>query len=455
MLREGDLTGGRFRLIRRIGSGGMASVWWARHELLGRDVALKLSRLGPDEQMVARFLREARIIGKFQHRNIVGVVDAGVLDEEGYVFLAMELLHGASFASRLAPGRPLPPSEVVPLLIEVCRGLEVAHAAGVVHRDMKPENIFLAETPGAGIVPKIVDFGISLLAEADEPITIEGQLLGTPSYMSPEQVRGERNVDARADVWALGVILHEALAGRQPFKADGHHMVLWSIMDEEPEPLPASIDPALRAIVARCLQKDRALRYPDAVALREALEAALAGRARAAGASSAKAGPAALADTLAGLRRTALRRLTQAVSSTRAGDLLDGMRRLGGALGRSWTAIGFVGGVTAAVALAAGAALMAPLLTEGSPADTPAQQMVVVNEALEALMALSEAASRSARPPAVAHEQEASGQRSAGAVEQAGAAADTGAGAAARDVEEQLPRATTRRRSRSVTRPGF
>src|SRR5690606_20281298 len=133
------------------------------------------------------------------------------------------------------------------------------------------------EVPGEGIEPKIVDFGISLLAEADEPITIEGQLLGTPSYMSPEQVRGELNVDARADVWALGVILHEALAGRQPFKADGHHVVLWSIMYDEPEPLPASVDPALRAIVARCLQKDRALRYPDAAALREALEAALAG----------------------------------------------------------------------------------------------------------------------------------------------------------------------------------
>jgi len=191
MLRPGDVVGGKYRLIRPIGSGGMATVFQARHELLGRDVALKLAPAVHDVQGVTRFVREAEIIGKFDHRNIVRVIDAGELADEGYVFLAMELLHGSTLADELESGEPLAADHVLRVLIDVCSGLEVAHAMGVVHRDMKPENIVLAEMPGEGIVPKIDDFGISYTRTSRaHPITVEGQLLGTPAYMSPEQACG-------------------------------------------------------------------------------------------------------------------------------------------------------------------------------------------------------------------------------------------------------------------------
>ena len=276
MLAAGDVIGGRFRLIRPIGNGGTSSVWWARHELIERDVALKLTpTAGGSPETRQRFLREARIVGKFQHRNIVAVLDAGELLEPAHLFLAMELLRGTPLSDRFLPDQPIPADEIVPILIEVCRGLEVAHAAGVVHRDIKPENVFLAETTG-GVVPKIVDFGISQ-SESDgrQALTVDNQVLGTPNYMSPEQAVGLRRVDARSDVWAIGVMLYEALTGTQPFCAATHYATLRRIVDEEPAPLPDAIDARLRAVVARCLEKDPLRRYPDATTVREALESAV------------------------------------------------------------------------------------------------------------------------------------------------------------------------------------
>src|SRR5262249_23505742 len=159
---------------------------------LGRDVALKISPTDPAiPDAIARFVREAKIIAKFDHPNIVSVIDAGDLPGEGYVFLVMELLRGRPFSDRLVPGVRLSPREVVPIVIDVCRGLEVAHAARIVHRDIKPENIFLAAREDGTIVPKILDFGISCTSDRSraDRITVAGQILGTPAYMSPEQAR--------------------------------------------------------------------------------------------------------------------------------------------------------------------------------------------------------------------------------------------------------------------------
>ncbi|HVY46152.1 MAG TPA: protein kinase, partial [Minicystis sp.] len=276
VLQAGQLGGGKYRLLRSIGEGGMASVWAARHEMLGRDVALKLAPVFGDPVQTQRFLREAAIIGRFEHPNIVNVVDAGELAEEGYLFLAMELLRGAPMSDLLEPGRALPPAQVLPILVGVCRGLEVAHEAGVVHRDVKPENVFLAELTGR-VVPKLVDFGISLAqGTGGAKITIDGQILGTPAYMSPEQADGKGEVGPAADLWAVGVVLYEALAGRQPFVASNYHALLRRILEEEPAPLPDSVPLELAAIVARCLAKDPQGRYSDARALREDLEAAMA-----------------------------------------------------------------------------------------------------------------------------------------------------------------------------------
>jgi hypothetical protein len=277
MIEEGALAGGRFRLVRPIGEGGMACVWWAHDEQQGGEVAVKIAHASDERERTARFIREARLIRLCQHRNIVRIVDAGELPDEGLLFLAMELLRGSPLADRLAPGEPLPAEEALPVLIEVCRGLEAAHAAGVIHRDIKPENIFLAVVPGEGVVPKILDFGVSK-AQGSHPhsrITIQGEVLGTPGYMSPEQAMASDDAGPTTDLWSIGVILHEAVSGKLPFSGSNPAALLDSIIGEEPAPLPAGVDARTRAIVARCLQKDPARRYPDAASLRADMERAL------------------------------------------------------------------------------------------------------------------------------------------------------------------------------------
>lgn len=255
-------------------------MWWALDEITGADIALKLTPASSDARHTSRFLREAEILRRFQHRNIVRVLEAGELEDEGDYFLAMELLRGSSLADRLAPGEPLAVEAVMPVLVDVCRGLEEAHGRGVVHRDVKPENIFLAVLPGEGIVAKILDFGISkaLDQKAAAKITAKGQVLGTPAYMSPEQATGKSDITAAADLWSLGVILHEAVSGKPPFTGRGQRAILQSIVDDPPAELPSWVDDETRAIVARCLQKDPTRRPASATALREDLERALARR---------------------------------------------------------------------------------------------------------------------------------------------------------------------------------
>ena len=277
MLQEGAVVGGRFRLIRPIGDGGMATLWHAHHETLGRPVAVKIVPARRDSELRARFLREARLIRQFSHRNIVAVVDAGELADEGLLFLAMELLDGSPLSNHLHPGRPLPPAEILPVAIEICRGLEIAHGAGVIHRDVKPENVFLAIVPGEGVVPKILDFGLSTACggPAQTRITVDGQVLGTPAYMSPEQAMARADLTPAADLWAVGIILYEAVTGKLPFFGANPVRLLDAIVREAPAELPAAVDPHTRAIIARCLRKDPAQRYPDAAALRADLERAL------------------------------------------------------------------------------------------------------------------------------------------------------------------------------------
>ncbi|TKC93319.1 serine/threonine-protein kinase [Polyangium fumosum] len=294
MARAGELLGDRYRLIRAIGAGGMGTVWWARDERIGRDVALKLSPPPSNGTSAPCFVREAHIAAQVSHPNVVGVLDAGEVEPRRR-FLVMELLRGETLAERLRPREPLPVAEALSITIEVCRGLEAIHAQGIVHRDVKPENIFLADVPGEGRVPKLLDFGCSSRAtsahalpspfvptlprssEPNEPAhegTPPG--LGTPQYMSPEQARGEEDVDGRADLWALGAVLYEALAGRAPFEGTDVDVVIDAVLTEEPGPLPGWIPEGARRLVAKCLEKDRRRRYPDARSLRLALEEAFA-----------------------------------------------------------------------------------------------------------------------------------------------------------------------------------
>jgi serine/threonine-protein kinase len=253
----------------------MSTVWAARHELLERDFAIKIAKISPPSETSTRehFLREARIVSRLHHPNIVAIVDAGNLDGRSEVYLAMELLYGQSLASRIAARAPLPAAEVIAIVSEVCRGLSAAHAAGVIHRDIKPENIFLARMPSGGVVPKLLDFGVS---SARGIATLgHARSIGTPAYMSPEQALG-RTTDHRADVWALGVAMYEMLTGRLPFSAENYLALLPKIIESPIPPLPSSVAEEVRVVVQRCLQKDPGLRCSSADELFEALTQARA-----------------------------------------------------------------------------------------------------------------------------------------------------------------------------------
>lgn len=265
----GQVLGGRYRLDAVLGIGAMGAVYRAYHTGLERAVAVKLLHrdLMNSDEMRARFSREAAAISKLDHPNCVRVTDFGNEDEHQY--LVMELLQGTTLGHEL--DEPLPPLRAIELLDEVLAGLEHAHGHGLVHRDVKPENVFLARD-GAKTRAKLLDFGIVKLQEGagGRQLTQMGMIFGTPHFMSPEQAQGSET-DARTDLYATGVILYEMLAGHLPFDGDDPIKVLRQQIRDEPPPLPSSVPDPLRGLVARLLAKKPDDRYPSATAVREAL----------------------------------------------------------------------------------------------------------------------------------------------------------------------------------------
>lgn len=276
MLREGELLGGRYRLIKRLGAGGMGEVWEALHEGLGRNVALKvlLPALVGEPELVARFQREARAAASLGHPNIVQVTDFAAAPGEP-AYLVMELLSGQSLARAMEDG-PMSEARVASIASQILTALDVAHRANIVHRDIKPDNIFLTNVGGAGDVVKVLDFGIAKLYGESEAskLTQTGMVMGTPQYMSPEQARG-RPVDARTDLYAVGTCMYQALTGRLPFNAGSFNALLFAIAEEAPPPVSmmrADVDPRLGVVIERALSKDPALRFATAMEMRAALE---------------------------------------------------------------------------------------------------------------------------------------------------------------------------------------
>ncbi len=218
--------GGRYRLGKSLGEGGAAQVFEAWDETLERRVAVKLlfpANRGGKADLIARFLREAKISAAVQHQHVISIVDFGTTDD-ATPYMVMELLRGLSLARRLETEVVISPMEVIEFGALILRGLGAVHRAAIVHSDLKPENIFLVED-GDGYLPKILDFGISLSVDPEGARRSvhdgeDGKLVGTPDYMSPEQVRGRTDIDTRTDIYSLGVILYEAVAGRLPFEAD-------------------------------------------------------------------------------------------------------------------------------------------------------------------------------------------------------------------------------------------
>jgi serine/threonine-protein kinase len=253
-------TIGPYRIVRPVAGGGMGVVYEARDERLGRAVALKFlrPRLGADDSAAERFRMEARAVAALEHPNVCTLHEIGETDE-GQLYLAMPLYDGETLQRRIARG-PLPVEEAVAIAVQIARGLAKAHARGIVHRDVKPSNVLITVD---GVV-KILDFGIAKLAN----VTLTGAAgpLGTVAYMSPEQARGAA-VDHRTDLWSLGVVLYEMLAGRPPFDGDAADAVCAAIRDVEPPPVTAfrpDVPPALARIVARALAKSPDARHPSA-----------------------------------------------------------------------------------------------------------------------------------------------------------------------------------------------
>jgi serine/threonine-protein kinase len=277
----GTLLDGKYELKSHIATGGMGAVFKARHVHLRKDVAVKVLRpeLSSAPDLVERFRREAEIASALEHDNIVRVTDFG-RSEDGLLYLVMEYLAGESLFDRIRRERKVPPPRAVTWLWQVCAGLEAAHQLGVVHRDLKPENVFLARTASGREVVKLLDFGIAKFARAaGEPATQVGIVVGTPEYLSPEQAMG-LPVDARADVYTVGIIAFRLLAGHHPFKSDSSRGLLLQQASEPVPPLaeanPELADwPELCAAVAQACAKDPAERPPSAAALGELLAGAL------------------------------------------------------------------------------------------------------------------------------------------------------------------------------------
>jgi serine/threonine-protein kinase len=254
-----------------IGQGGMGVVCAATHLGLETPVAIKLIRsdLKQDAEFVERFLNEARRAAALKGEHIAGVHDVGQL-ESGEPYLVMERLEGVELESYLRVHGPLDPRHAVELVLQICEGLEEAHAAGIVHRDLKPGNLFLARRADGKEVVKILDFGISKAITDEAPSSLTNRSLGSPWYMSPEQMLDTSSVDFRADIWSLGVVLFELLTQTRPFDGTSVPEVCAKVLTA-PVPLPRMIRPdldqELEAIVMRCLHKERDDRYPNVRAL--------------------------------------------------------------------------------------------------------------------------------------------------------------------------------------------
>lgn len=269
---EGEVIANRYRLNELIGKGGMSSVWAGVHLALDRPVAVKFLLVRGDddsEALAAQFLREARIAAAVRHRNVVDVLDFGTTDQ-GTPFMVMEMLDGETLGARLVRSPPLAVSELMHIVNLTLRGLSAAHDAGIVHRDLKPENIFL-QYDDASVYPKIFDFGISRSLDVSGPrsalTTKEGFLVGTPHYMSPEQVRGLRDIDQRTDIYSMGVILYEALTGRLPFDAENIGDLVINIVQATPPPisqLRPEVGHSISSGVSRAMHRDRDERYANA-----------------------------------------------------------------------------------------------------------------------------------------------------------------------------------------------
>src|ERR1700722_3498090 len=278
-VEEGEILAGKYRVESVLGSGGMGVVVAATHLKLGTRVAVKFLLASQSEapDAVERFLREARAAARIESEHVARVTDVATLDN-GAPYIVMELLRGSDLAALVKKG-PLPIGAAVEYVLQACEAIAEAHAMGIVHRDLKPSNLFLTVRPDGTPLVKVLDFGISKALDTARISLLPGGVteptssFGLPLYMSPEQIRSSANVDHRTDVWALGVVLHELVAGRPPFTRD-ELPALYLAIAQDPAPPLRSLRPEtpelLETVVLACLRKEVADRMPSIVALARA-----------------------------------------------------------------------------------------------------------------------------------------------------------------------------------------
>jgi eukaryotic-like serine/threonine-protein kinase len=272
----GVIVAQKFQLVRVLGEGGMGSVWVAKNLALDVHIALKLIRAELARSVPGleeRLLQEARAAASIEHPAVIKIFDFG-LTELRDPFIAMELLHGESLAGTIKRRGKVNAVRAVQTLLPITEALLAAHDRGIVHRDLKPDNIFLSRGAGDRLEPKVLDFGIAKFDQkASQNLTSAGTILGSPAYMSPEQARGEGDVDGRTDVWALCVVLYEVITGRLPFAGENYNALLYAILEGQPKTFSelGINEPLLWSIISRGLEKDRQRRCPDMFELGRAL----------------------------------------------------------------------------------------------------------------------------------------------------------------------------------------
>jgi len=371
----GTTVAGRYKILRKLGEGGMGVVYLAEHVFIEKKVAIKIlsDDMSRKADLVARFMQEAKAASKIGHENIIDITDFGETATGG-VFFVMEFLDGADLAHHIRDGGPMNIERTRYIFNQICRALGAAHTKGIIHRDMKPENIYLITREGKADWVKVLDFGIAKISSLDEAgsrLTRTGMIFGTPEYMSPEQARGDKP-DHRVDVYAAGCILYEMLTGDVPFHAETFMGVLTKHMFEQPQPPSQrapqqSISPELEAVVLKALAKDRDQRYQTMKELALDFEAAVGGDAAQAWGSEGSGMMAIARETSQAIRLAAGTARAMPAAATTGAPITDEPKR---------SKTGLVVALVGVIAIASVAAVLA-LGKKPPPAPPPVAKPVV------------------------------------------------------------------------------
>jgi eukaryotic-like serine/threonine-protein kinase len=271
LVKSGAVVNGKFRILHRLGEGGMGTVYAAHNQELDLPVALKLMRPehAIDAKLVGRFVREARVAARLENAHVARVLDVGVCEKSGGIpYIVFERLSGVDLAQLLASRGSLPITEAVDYMMQALEGVAAAHTQGIAHRDLKPANIFCVEHPGKPALIKVLDFGVAKVLKGREvgrgPETSTSALVGSPIYMAPEQLVRAKDAGATADMWSLGTVLYELLAGAPPFRAETFGALVSQIMEGEAVPIRRvrpDVPARLEAVIHRCLERDPKRRF--------------------------------------------------------------------------------------------------------------------------------------------------------------------------------------------------